>query len=107
MARPGQQKVPKTFRVSGIPETEDVSSTARLLEEALGPCEPEVHSLAPDPSLEQSDLVATVTFKPVPALLSGNRTRWQLREPYPIVIDNDFRGITPLGGSKGDQQATT
>ena len=100
--------IPKTYRVRGIPATEGHASATTLLESALcdDECGLKIWSLAPDPSSPQSDLVATVTFKSISGLLGNGGERWTLPEPYSkIIIDQHFRGITPLSEIDSDNTA--
>jgi len=117
-----QKYLQKTYRVRGIPHLCNRKETEKIIKAALG-LEHEnpsfaLHSLAANPYRPQQEKVATLTFTRIPSCLcsSKNETQWcftipslqppqandkdadddTFRRATEIVLDNHFRGFTPL-----------
>lgn len=121
-----QKYTQKTYRVRGIPHLCNRKETEKIIKAALG-LEHEnpsfaIHSLAANPYRPQQEKVATLTFTRIPSFLysSENETQWcftipnlqlpqasdedvdddTFRRATEIVLDNHFRGFTPLSSSQ-------
>lgn len=106
----------RTYRVQGLPSDASVRDCEQILralfdkEDGRDRIKPKVHSLGLDPyeSGRNALKVATATFAYTPDTLSGEGP-WNLNfsgnttgdppddtETFPIKIDTDFLGFTPL-----------
>jgi hypothetical protein len=96
----------KTYRIRQVPFEFDASGLANALARALGldsassvqVCSLAVSCLPWEISLAK---VATVVFSQAPEILKNDHTEWEVQTSignikYDLIIDEHFKGFTPL-----------